>query len=162
MVHHLADLNHSRLGYVGPIMDANPDLTRRTVLAASAAGAGTLVLASCASSPGGTAPSESAGTKIAALADVPVGGSKSVKLADGTTVLVSRPTASTAACFSSVCTHQGCTVAASGKQFVCPCHGSIYNAFTGAVIQGAVSGQAPLPAVPVHVANGQIVTSSGA
>ncbi|HEX7404362.1 MAG TPA: Rieske (2Fe-2S) protein [Candidatus Nanopelagicaceae bacterium] len=34
------------------------------------------------------------------------------------------------------CTHQGCGVAAQGNQLVCPCHGSVFKADTGAVISG--------------------------
>lgn len=36
------------------------------------------------------------------------------------------------------CTHQGCTVGLDRKQkkIVCPCHGSIFNPATGAVILG--------------------------
>jgi nitrite reductase/ring-hydroxylating ferredoxin subunit len=34
------------------------------------------------------------------------------------------------------CTHQGCGVAAEGTKLVCPCHGSTFNANSGAVIRG--------------------------
>ena len=37
---------------------------------------------------------------------------------------------------STICTHQGCTVGEAGKQLDCPCHGSVYDAQTGAVING--------------------------
>jgi len=55
------------------------------------------------------------------------------------------------AAFSAVCTHAGCTVGfdQSAKEFVCPCHGSIYNALTGAVIQGPAP--LPLPAIGVRL-----------
>jgi thiosulfate dehydrogenase (quinone) large subunit len=51
--------------------------------------------------------------------------------------------------FSAICTHAGCTVGfdRSTTEFVCPCHGSIYNALTGAVIRGP----APLPLPPITV-----------
>jgi thiosulfate dehydrogenase [quinone] large subunit len=58
--------------------------------------------------------------------------------------------------FSAICTHAGCTVNydGSGERFLCPCHGSIYDAKTGAVEQGpAVS---PLPAIPIEVHGGSI------
>jgi len=40
--------------------------------------------------------------------------------------------------FDAVCPHAGCIVEYdnSGGAFVCPCHGSIFNAATGAVEQG--------------------------
>ena len=34
------------------------------------------------------------------------------------------------------CTHRGCAVAAQGTQLVCPCHGSVFDADTGAVVKG--------------------------
>ena len=37
---------------------------------------------------------------------------------------------------SVICTHNGCIVAASGNQLVCPCHGSVFNGVSGAVITG--------------------------
>jgi thiosulfate dehydrogenase [quinone] large subunit len=55
---------------------------------------------------------------------------------------------------SAVCTHAGCTVGYSGGQLVCPCHGSIFDASTGSVLQGpAVT---PLPARRVIERNGTL------
>jgi cytochrome b6-f complex iron-sulfur subunit len=51
----------------------------------------------------------------------------------------------------------GCTVAPAGSEPHCPCHGSKYNALTGAVIQGPAS--RPLAKLGVRVANGEVVTS---
>lgn len=48
---------------------------------------------------------------------------------------------------SAICTHAGCAVDYQGGQIVCPCHGSIFNAQTGAVI----SGPAPTPLAPRKV-----------
>ena len=155
------------------------DLTRRSALFAGAAGAGVLALAACSSSSGNKAsdgdndgdndsdgagaksaaqtPTGGADTTLASLDSIKVGEAVSAKL-DGKPVIVARPTATTAACFSAICTHQGCTVKPAGAQLHCPCHGSVYNAVTGAVI----SGPAPtaLPAVPVHVADGNVVTGA--
>ena len=55
---------------------------------------------------------------------------------------------------STICTHQGCQVAAAGKQLDCPCHGSVYDAQTGAVINGPAP--APLPPYKVAQVGGDI------
>ena len=64
---------------------------------------------------------------------------------------------------SAVCTHAGCQVSfqagASGGQLVCPCHGSVFDAKTGAVIQGpAVT---PLPRRQVVVRDGILYAVPG-
>lgn len=48
---------------------------------------------------------------------------------------------------SVICTHQGCIVAESGNQLACPCHGSVFDGATGAVVNGPA--QAPLAAFKV-------------
>jgi thiosulfate dehydrogenase [quinone] large subunit len=58
------------------------------------------------------------------------------------------------AAHSAICTHAGCTVQYSGGQLVCPCHGSIFNAATGAVLQGPAV--APLPARRVIERGGEL------
>ncbi|MDT7539862.1 MAG: hypothetical protein QOI82_3447 [Actinomycetota bacterium] len=65
----------------------------------------------------------------------------------GPKILLARPTATTVVAFSSVCTHQQCTVEPDGKRFACPCHGSTYDAFTGKNI----GGPAPSPLHPFAV-----------
>ena len=42
----------------------------------------------------------------------------------------------TVAGFSAICTHQGCTVKPGSQTFVCPCHGSTYDAKTGDRLSG--------------------------
>jgi len=60
--------------------------------------------------------------------------------------------------FSAICTHQGCTVGSvHDGQIICPCHGSRFNAFTGAVINGPAT--RPLPPVPVTVQHGEVYGS---
>jgi Rieske Fe-S protein len=50
----------------------------------------------------------------------------------------------------------GCTVEANGARLNCPCHGSIYDAFTGTVIQ--TPAPLPLAAISVRVVGTAIVT----
>lgn len=132
---------------------------RRTVLAGGGA-AVAAVVAACSSTPatgsGNSAPdagSGSAGTgagggALGAVADIPDGGSLVV---DG--VLLAR-TGDKVVGHSDVCTHRQCKVAAAGAQGKCPCHGSVYNASTGEVIQGPAP--SPLPEVAVTVRDGSV------
>ena len=138
-------------------------LHRRQLLLASAGGL--VVLAGCSgqSRPVGGGTNSAAGsvvpggTVLAKVSDVPVGGSISVKVS-GAKVLIARPAADAVAAFSAVCTHMGCTVAAAGKEFHCPCHGSRFDATTGAVKAGPAP--AALPSIPVRVVGGNIVSGT--
>ena len=87
-------------------------------------------------------------TALAQLSDIPVGTAIAAK-DNGKPIILSQPTAGTVKAFSAICTHMGCTVApsADGKELDCPCHGSKYNATTGAVIHGP----APKALAPVAV-----------
>lgn len=153
--------------------------TRRTVLTTGAAVAGaavgTAALAACGSgdvsagSSGGAdatngqssgAPESSAssgGETVTALSDVPVGGATSVKTPDGEEAIVSRRSDTEVAAFSAVCTHQGCTVTPEGADLKCPCHGSLFDAFTGEVKNGPAT--EALPPINVKVENDQVVTA---
>lgn len=159
------------------------DPTRRTVLTLGSAGAigGALALAGCAAdAPSPTSSSSDApptvvedpptstgptaapdapalGGDIAALADVPVGGSIDATI-DGEPALVAQPTAGQVVAFSAICTHQQCVVAAAGDEFHCPCHGSMYDAATGDVIQGPAL--EPLTPIAVAVSGDRIVAAS--
>jgi Rieske Fe-S protein len=60
--------------------------------------------------------------------------------------------------FSAVCTHQGCTDAKEAAGTIdCPCHGSRYDALTGAVRAGPAP--RPLPPVAVVVRAGNVYSS---
>jgi Rieske Fe-S protein len=60
--------------------------------------------------------------------------------------------------FSAICTHQGCMVnAVSGGVISCPCHGSRFDARTGAVVGGPAP--SPLPAIAVVVRSGNVYTA---
>ncbi|TNC27028.1 Rieske (2Fe-2S) protein [Amycolatopsis alkalitolerans] len=143
--------------------------TRRTVLtsgvAVAGAAAGAVALAACGTDSGNSTSSGSSGAPVApapsgatvgALSEVPVGQAKSVTVS-GQPAILARPTDTTAACFSAICTHQGCTVAPSGGQLNCPCHGSVFNALTGAVEKGPA--ERPLPSIPVKVDGSNVVTA---
>ncbi len=100
----------------------------------------------------GASPS-AARTLLTPLNDVPVGGGL---IKSG--VVVTRPSGDAVHAFSSRCTHLGCTVnkVHSGKIF-CPCHGSVFDASTGAVVDGPAP--SPLPKIDVTVQNGKVYTS---
>jgi Rieske Fe-S protein len=140
----------------------DPIVTRRTALTVGAVGVGAVALAAC--SPGtkggsggsGGTESAAAGQKLTALADIPVGEAVSVDLPGGKPGIVAQPTQGTAACFSAICTHMGCTVQPAGKELNCPCHGSIYDASTGSVKRGPAP--RALARIAVHVDNGEVVT----
>lgn len=159
------------------------DPTRRTVLTLGSAGAigGALALAGCAADapsptssssdvpptvvedpPTSTGPTAAPdapalGGDVAALADVPVGGSIDATI-DGEPALIAQPTAGQVVAFSAICTHQQCVVAAAGDEFHCPCHGSMYDAATGDVIQGPAL--EPLTPIAVAVSGDRIVAAS--
>jgi Rieske Fe-S protein len=90
---------------------------------------------------------------LARLAAIPLGGG----LITSGVVLI-RQSGQSVHAFSSRCTHLGCTVneVANGRIF-CPCHGSVFDASTGAVLQGPAS--APLPRVRVTIENGGVYAS---
>jgi cytochrome b6-f complex iron-sulfur subunit len=131
--------------------------SRRTVLVAGIAVAGTAGLAAVAGCSAKSAAAQSTSTGsgvLATVASIPVGNAVSATL-DGKPILISQPVAGQIVAFTAICTHQGCTVAPAGKEFKCPCHGSVYNAATGAVIMGPAP--APLAAISVKVQAGNVV-----
>jgi thiosulfate dehydrogenase [quinone] large subunit len=111
-----------------------PSTTSRSSTATSNPGSATT---SPSSTTGTTNPP---GTAIGRASAVPVGGAASfTNPTNQGPAYVVRPSTDKFVAFSAVCTHQGCTVGFQGgssPEFVCPCHGSVYNALTGQVIQG--------------------------
>lgn len=93
---------------------------------------------STASVPSPTPP----GTRIGPAADVPVGSAASFQdPSSGDPAIVIQPSAGHFLAFDAVCPHAGCTVEFQQSQnvIICPCHGSLFNAATGAVEQGPAS-----------------------
>jgi cytochrome b6-f complex iron-sulfur subunit len=121
--------------------------------ATSAAAATSASAATSAAAAGG-----GAATPLAQLADIPVGTAISAK-DNGAPIILCQPTAGVVKGFSAICTHMGCTVAPSsdGKELDCPCHGSKYNATTGAVIHGPAP--RALAALAVKVVSGAVVAA---
>ncbi|KQY43983.1 Rieske (2Fe-2S) protein [Cellulomonas sp. Root137] len=84
--------------------------------------------------------------RLAAVDDIPDGGG--IVIADEKLVLTRD--GDTVRCFSAVCTHQGCLVGGvRDGEIRCPCHGSAFDAATGAVVQGPAT--EPLEAEEIEV-----------
>ncbi|MFD5704033.1 Rieske (2Fe-2S) protein [Streptomyces lasiicapitis] len=93
-------------------------------------------------SPGASGKKPPAGPELAKTADIPVGGGK---VFGAEKVVVTQPAEGEFKAFSSVCTHQGCTVReVDGGTINCPCHGSRFRVADGAV----AGGPAPRPLPP--------------
>jgi thiosulfate dehydrogenase [quinone] large subunit len=138
---------------------------------ASASPASSASSSSATSSPAATASGSDAATAapgqtppgkaIGAASKVPVGQAASfTDPSSGDPSLVIQPKAGTFVAFDAVCPHAGCTVGynAAQKIIACPCHGSQFNASTGAV----EAGPAPHGLTKLDVAegsNGQLYVS---
>ncbi|HVH24559.1 MAG TPA: Rieske (2Fe-2S) protein [Pseudonocardia sp.] len=135
-------------------------LSRRTVVIGGCGLAGGALLPGCASygptgpaAPAAPAAPAPAGTSLAAVADVPVGGGL-VLAAQG--IVLTQPAAGTIKGFSATCTHKGCTVAeVTGGTINCPCHGSKFAVADGSVTAGPAP--SPLPEKAVTVQGGSVV-----
>lgn len=102
----------------------------------------------------GTQPTAS-GRRLVTLDQLPAG--SGVILRDPGVVLT-RDASGDVHAFSAVCTHQGCTVDRVADGTIdCPCHGSRFDALTGAVRSGPAT--RPLPPVTVQVRDGGIYSS---
>lgn len=132
---------------------------RRTVLRGAAlAGAAGIGLTACGTTKSGSASGPTKAVDLGPAADVPVGGAK---LYREDRVVVSQPVKGTFKAFSAVCTHRGCVVdAVKGTTVSCPCHGSEFDAETGAVVQGPAT--VPLPAVQVKETGGALTAGPAA
>jgi thiosulfate dehydrogenase [quinone] large subunit len=109
-----------------------------------------------AGAPTTTAP-KPAGHRLGPASDVPVGGAAQfTDPASGAPGLVIQPVSGSFVAFNAICPHAGCTVAfaPSSDIIVCPCHGSEFNARTGAVEQGPAT--RGLAHIPVTAADGSL------
>ena len=138
-------------------------LDRRAVLV-GACGTCAVVVTGCAAyGPAQPAPAPApaqpgagaADAKLAATADVPVGGG--VILADAQLV-ITQPKVGTFKAFSAICTHQGCAVSTVENGTInCPCHGSEFAITDGSVVAGPAP--KPLPAQAIKVSGGSITAA---
>jgi Rieske Fe-S protein len=100
------------------------------------------------------APVTSQGRLLAAVDGVPAGGGLVI---ESQRVVVTRGADGTVRGFSATCTHQGCTVTSVENGAIsCPCHGSRFDAATGAAVQGPAT--RPLGEVAVVVRDGNVFT----
>ena len=101
------------------------------------------------------------GTAIGPASDVPVGQAASFQdPATGDPSIVIQPSPGKFLAFDAVCPHAGCTVGydPAAKVIICPCHGSQFNASTGAVEVGpAATGLTSI--VIAKGSNGQLYVS---
>ncbi len=144
---------------------------RRTMLTGvAAAGVGIPLLAACGSgsddtvsgtdtSPaaGDSSPAEvdsgGGGDTLAGTADVAVGGAVFL---DEPSVVITQPTEGDFKAFNRACTHQGCPVVdLVDGNIHCNCHGSMFSATDGSVVQGPAT--QPLAAVDITVDGDQIL-----
>ncbi|HWF51979.1 MAG TPA: TQO small subunit DoxD [Solirubrobacteraceae bacterium] len=109
-----------------------------------------------ATTPPPTSPTAPATTSALPAGAVKLGASKQLPAGQGATYqdpttggpdIVVRQANGSLVAHSAVCTHAGCTVGYQGGQLLCPCHGAVYDAQTGAVL----SGPAPAPLAPRKV-----------
>lgn len=90
---------------------------------------------------------------LAKTADIPVGGGK---IFAAKAVVVTQPSKGTFKAFSTVCTHQGCSVDAIKDGTInCPCHGSKFAIGDGSVSDGPAP--KPLPAKQISVEGDSII-----
>jgi Rieske Fe-S protein len=132
--------------------------SRRAVLAGAGVTA-LVVLTGCStydSREPAPAPGDSDENKgpLAKTTDVPVGEG----LVTDRGVVITQPTAGQFLGFTSVCTHQGCTVSGvKNGAITCPCHGSAYKIQDGSVLNGPAN--RPLRKIDLRIDGTDIFTA---
>lgn len=121
------------------------------------------ILSSCASSSSGGLTTDSGGDAALDLSNpdyaplAQAGGAVKVTVG-GEKLVVMRKSDTEVVALSSVCTHLGCSVdLPAGNQLSCPCHGSAFDAATGAAIRGPAS--RPLASYPARIAGNRILVT---
>ncbi len=159
------------------VTDDRGAVSRRGVLAGSAAAAAALALGACAGSESATTPASSSpspadasstpttaasqtpdagssGELLAGTEDFPMGGGVVVQTGRGP-VVVTRPAEDQYLAFNARCPHAGCTVAEVLENTInCNCHGSTFDGSSGDLLGGpAKEGLQP---VAIEVSDGGI------
>ncbi|MEU9146692.1 Rieske (2Fe-2S) protein [Streptomyces sp. NPDC048349] len=119
---------------------------------AASAGVGSRGAEAATRDDGRAGPAEERGAPLAGTKDIPIGGGV---IFSRQNVVVTQPAEGTFKAFSSICTHQGCTLSSvSGGTARCPCHGSAFRVTDGSVARGP----APSPLAPrtIRITGGQI------
>lgn len=116
-------------------------------------------LAACSAA---EAPTPQPGEVLAATKDIGVGEAIPILLGEhDIPIILTQTPNGTFRAFSAVCTHQGCKVnppAADAPEILhCPCHGSEFDTYTGAVLKGPAEQQ--LPEFPVRVEGDNVVAA---
>jgi Rieske Fe-S protein/cytochrome b subunit of formate dehydrogenase len=114
-----------------------------------AAGIGSAGLQKPRSPGGGTTPPPTQQVVIANSNTMPPNSWKYFAYAGGYQGILIRLSSGQFEAYSSVCTHQGCTVqyVPSYGEIACPCHGAVFDPATGSVVQGPAF--YPLPRIQV-------------
>jgi thiosulfate dehydrogenase [quinone] large subunit len=146
------------LGGVDNVLGSHFSKSSTTATSATSTTTTSPVATSTPGSGAGTSPAS--GSEIGLASAIPVGDALAfTDQTQGIPAYCVHKSAGEFVAFSAICTHAGCTVGfdRSATEFVCPCHGSIYNALTGAVIQGPAP--LPLPKIGVKLANGTLYST---
>lgn len=94
-----------------------------------------------------------AGTALASVSEIPVGGGK---VFEDAKVVVCQPRQGEFTAFSAACTHRGCSVGSvTGGTINCPCHGSKFKITDGSV--ASPPADEPLAQKKVTVQGGKIM-----